>query len=101
MEQRKLISATEFCAIHNVEVSFIQSLGETGLIEIETIEETSFIQINQLPQLERMVRLHNELDINIEGIDTINNLLTHILELQDEVMMLRNRLRFFERDFME
>lgn len=101
MEHRKLISATEFCAIHNVEVSFIQSLGETGLIEIETIEEKGFIPVNQLPQLEKMVRLHNELDINIEGIDTINNLLNRILELQDEVMMLRNRLRFFERDFIE
>lgn len=101
MEQRKLISAIEFCAIHHVEVSFIQSLEETGLIEIEKIEETGFIPIHQLPQLEKMVRLHNELHINIEGIDTINNLLNRILELQDEMMLLRNRLRFFERDFME
>lgn len=101
MEQRELISATDFCTMHNVEVSFIQSLGETGLIEIETIEETGFIPVNQLPQLERMVRLHNELDINIEGIDTINHLLTRIMELQEEVMTLRNRLRFFERDFFE
>lgn len=101
MEQRRLISATEFCAIHNIEVSFIQSLEETGLIEIETIEETGFIPLAQLPELERMVRLHNELDINIEGIDTINNLLNRITALQDELMRLKNRLRFFERDFME
>lgn len=101
MEHRKLISATEFCIMHNVEISFIQSLEETGLIEIEIIENTGFIPDDQLPQLERMVRLHNELDINIEGIDTINNLLNRILELQDEVMMLRNKLRFFERDFLE
>lgn len=101
MEQRKLISATEFCTMHHIEVAFIQSLEETGLIEIENIEETGFIPESQLPQLERMVRLHNELDINIEGIDTINNLLNRILELQEEVLMLRNRLRFFERDFLE
>lgn len=101
MEQRKLISATEFCALHHVEVSFIQSLEETGLIEIEMIEETGFIPLAQLPELERMVRLHNELDINIEGIDTINNLLNRITELQDELIRLRNRLRFFEGDFME
>lgn len=101
MDQRKLISATEFCAIHNVEVSFIQSLEETGLIEIQTIEETGFIPVNQLPELERMVRLHNELDINVEGIDTINHLLNRIVELQNEMMILKNRLRFFESDFME
>lgn len=101
MEHRKLISATDFCAMHNIEVSFIHSLEETGLIEVEIIEDIDFIPDNQLPQLERMVRLHNELDINIEGIDTINNLLNRILELQNEVMVLRNRLRFFERDFLD
>ncbi|HLN73155.1 MAG: chaperone modulator CbpM [Methylococcaceae bacterium] len=101
MEQRKLISTTEFCTIHNVEVSFLQSLEETGLIEIQTIEDIGFIPISQLPELERMVRLHNELDINMEGIDTINHLLNRIMEMQHEMMLLRNRLRFFERDFTE
>lgn len=101
MDQQKLISATEFCAIHNVEFAFIQSLEETGLIEIQTIEESGFIPVSQLPELERMVRLHNELDINLEGIDTINHLLNRIRELQNEMIILRNRLRFFESDFME
>ncbi|MGE5449184.1 MAG: chaperone modulator CbpM, partial [Bacteroidales bacterium] len=96
-----LISTTEFCTIHNVEVSFLQSLEETGLIEIQTIEDIGFIPISQLPELERMVRLHNELDINMEGIDTINHLLNRIMEMQHEMMLLRNRLRFFERDFTE
>jgi len=98
---KKLISENEFCEIHNVEISFIRSLEETGLIEIKTIEELGFIPVNQLPQLERMVRLYNELDINIEGLDAINHLLNRIMDLKLEVNKLRNRLRFFEGETIE
>ncbi|HEY3369773.1 MAG TPA: chaperone modulator CbpM [Prolixibacteraceae bacterium] len=98
---KKLISAHEFCVSHNIEVSFIRSLEETGLIEIKTIEETGFIPATQLQQLERMVRLYNELGINIEGIDTITHLLHRIIDLQEEVTGLKNRLRLFEPDEIE
>lgn len=93
---KKLISAQEFCVSHNIEVSFIHSLEETGLIEITTIEDTGFIPLGQLQQLERIVRLYHQLGINIEGIDTINHLLLRINALQDEVTGLKNRLRLFE-----
>lgn len=98
MDTKKLISAHEFCIRHNLEVSFIHSLEETGLIEITTIEETGFIQQSQLQLLEKIVRLYNELGINVEGIDTITHLLHRIMDLQDEVTALKNKLRLFEND---
>lgn len=98
---KKLISAREFCASHNIEVSFIHSLEETGLIEIKTIEEIGFIPVSQLQQLEKIVHLYNELGINIEGIDTITHLLHRIIDLQDTVTGLKNRLRLFENDDFE
>jgi len=91
-----LIPADEFCANHNIEISFIYSLQETGLIEITTIEETGYIHTSQLQELERIVRLYYELDINLEGIDTINHLLQRINDMQDEITALRNRLRLYE-----
>lgn len=96
MEMKKLIAAQEFCARHNIEVSFIHSLEETGLIEIKTIEQTGFIPVNQLQQLEKMVRLYYELGINLEGIDAITHLLERITGLQDQVTHLKNKLRLFE-----
>lgn len=99
MNKKKLICANDFCANHQIEISFISTLQEYGLIEIITIEETGYIQENQLQQLERMVRLYHELDINIEGIDTINHLLQRIINLQNENYALRNRLRLYENDF--
>jgi len=98
METKKLIRANEFCASHNIEVSFIHSLEETGLIKIMTIEETRYISVNQLKQLEIIVRLYYELGIKFEGIDTITHLLHRIMDLQDEVTGLKNRLRLFENE---
>ena len=98
MENKKLISTNEFCDSHHIEISFIHSLEETGLIEITTIDNTGFISISQLQQLEKIIRLYNELDINVEGIDTITHLLHRIIGLQDEVTALKNRLRLFENE---
>ena len=96
METNYLIAVDEFCANHKIEISFISSLQQTGLIEITTIKETGFIDPNQLLQLEKIVRLYYELDINLEGIETINHLLQRISSMQDEIITLRNKLRIYE-----
>lgn len=98
MYKEILIPANEFCANHHIEISFISSLQETGLIEIKTIDKTGYIHASQLQQLEKFVRLKNELDINLEGIDTITNLLQRINDMKDEITALKNRLRLYETD---
>jgi hypothetical protein len=96
MQTRKLIAINEFCVNHNIEISFVRSLQQTGLIEITTINENAFIDIEQLRQLERIVRFYFEMDINLEGIETINHLLERLDTLQNENIALRNRLRLYE-----
>ena len=96
MYKKKLIPAVEFCTNHNIDTSFISSLQKTGLIEIITIEEIGYIHESNLQELERIVRFYYELDINLEGIETINYLLSRNNELQNEILSLRNRLRLFE-----
>lgn len=98
MRTNYLVAVDEFCANHNIETTFINSLQESGLVEITTIKESVFIDSAQLRQLEKIVRLYYELDINLEGIETINYLLKKISSLQDEVMMLRNTLSIYESD---
>jgi hypothetical protein len=98
MQTEYLIAVDEFCANHNIEISFISSLQQTGLIEITTIKETGFIDAGQLQQLEKFIRLYYELDINLEGIDTITHLLQRIKSMQDEIIALRNRLRLYETE---
>jgi hypothetical protein len=98
MQTDYLISVDEFCASHNIKAAFITTLQKNGLIEITTIKEAVFVDSTQLKQLEKIIRLHYELDINLEGIETINYLLQRIISMQDEIVMLRNRLRLYEND---
>ena len=97
MQTKNLIAVTEFCVNHNIEVSFISSLQQNGLIEITTIKETEYIQESQLYDLEKIVRLYYELDINLEGIDTVIHLLQRMNDMQDEITLLKNRLRLYEQ----
>jgi chaperone modulatory protein CbpM len=99
METAYLISLEEFCASHDIEISFITSLKDSGLIEITTIDEAVFIEADRLQQLEKFVRLYYELDINLEGIETINYLLQRISSMQAEITTLRNKLRIYETEY--
>lgn len=100
MYKEFIIPANEFCTNHHIEISFISSLQETGLIEITTIEETRYLHASQLKHLERIIRLYGELEINLEGIDAITNLLQRINDLQNEITALKNRLRLYETNLL-
>jgi len=91
------IAIDEFCSSWNIETSFINSLQETGLIEVVIVNETAYIDVNQLQQLEKCIRFYYELDINIEGIETIMHLLLRMNNMQNKINNLRNKLRLFER----
>lgn len=96
MQTENLIAVNDFCISQDIEISFISSLQQSGLIEIVTVQETQFIEINQLQQLEKYIRFYYELDINIEGIETICHLLQRINTMQDEITALKNKLSLYE-----
>ena len=91
-----LISTDEFCTHYKVEYSFIDSLQQHGLIEVTTIDDNSFIDHDHLKNVEKLVRLHYDLDINLEGIEAITYLLNRVKEMQDEIIALKNRLSIYE-----
>lgn len=92
MENSRFISIKNISSHYNVEISFIQSLGEYGLIEITRIEEDEVMDTEYLGQLEKMMRLHYDLEINMPGIDAIAHLLKRIQEMQEDVRHLKNKL---------
>lgn len=98
MNRGNMIPANEFCASHNIEITFINSLQEAGLIEITTISETEYIHESQLNELEKIVRLYYEMDINLEGIETVIHLLQKINDMHEEITLLKNRLRLYENN---
>lgn len=96
MTERTLISAKAFCTHHHIEISFIHSLHDIGLIEVTSAEEDYLLPQEQLEALEKMVRLHYDLNINLEGVDAIYHLLHRVEEMQHELSSLKNRLRLYE-----
>lgn len=96
MPKEKLLPVSEFCTNHNIEISFIQSLQASGLIKIFSISGTGFIGVSEFKQLEKMVYFYYDLDINIEGLETITHLLNKNSAMQDEITSLKNRLRLYE-----
>lgn len=96
MNEKHLIPTQTLCMHYNIEVSFVDTLNKMGLIQIETIEETHFIHKDQISDLEKILRLHNELNVNLEGIDIVFNLLEKERQLQNEVNALKNRLKLYE-----
>ena len=96
MPVEQLIPAEEICSLYQVEISFIQSLDQLGLIQLTIIKETGFIDISQLEIIEKFARLHYDLDINAEGIDAINHLLDKVKQMHREISVLKSRLRLYE-----
>lgn len=96
MKTENLISIKSFCFNYDIEFSFIDSLSEYGLIEITTIDEEQFLPKEKISEVEKMIRLHHELGINMEGIDVIYHLLNRLNNLQQEIDYLKNRINFYE-----
>lgn len=95
MENNNLVPTAQFCEFHQIEFSFINSLSDYGLIELISIEEKQYLSFDQLKDLEKMIHLHYDLDINIEGIEAISHLLTRVDDLHQELTNLKNKLAFY------
>ena len=90
----EIILIQKFCSEYDVPVSFIETLSEYELIKIENKQA---IPVEQINTIEKMIRLHYDLDINFEGLHAIHNLLNQIEALQGEVRRLNNQLDFYNQ----
>ncbi len=98
MLQENPIPADEFCVSHNINITFLETLNDYGLISISKTQDTYYVDAGDLSSIEKMIRLHFELDINMEGIDAIIRLLQRMETLQEEMMQLKNRQHLFHID---
>jgi hypothetical protein len=96
MATKRIIPIEEFCNHYEIEVTFIHSLHEHGLAEISLEEKTPYIREDKIKDVERMIRMHYDLDINMEGIEAISHLLDRLEQMQTEIKTLKNRLNFYE-----
>jgi len=96
MERTDLILVNDFCVYHKVSYTFITGLQEAGLVEIITIEGESFLPVDNIRDVEKLVRFHVDMDINMAGIEAISNLLRQIDEMQQNLHTLQQKLLLYE-----
>lgn len=96
MADQEIIPLETYCSYYQVEMEFVQTLEEYGLISIRYEEAKGFIQQEDVARLERFSRLHYDLNINVPGIDALQHLLEKISALEEEMESLRNRLNIYE-----
>jgi hypothetical protein len=98
MEIKDFIPVIQLCSHYKVEISFFNELNEVGLIEITTIEQSLYLHQDKINYVEKMIRIHRELNVNTEGIDVVFNLLQKVDDLQNELNNVQNRLRLYENN---
>lgn len=96
MNLNDFIAVTDFCNNHSISQALVIEFKEYGLVEIIEQRKAWYMPISELPKAEKIVRLHSELGINLEGLSVVIPLLDRITALQDEITYLKNRLNLYE-----
>lgn len=89
---KKFIRIQEFCEGHELQPDFVFKLEELGLIQVVWERHIPEIHRRDLEKLERLVRLHRELEINLQGLQAVQRLLEQLSLVQQENLALRNLL---------
>lgn len=96
MNTDELIAIERYCTHEGLELTFVEALGERGLVRIITVEQHRYLEPGQLPRVERLARLHYDLDINLEGLEAISHMLERMEDLQARMRAMEERLRLYE-----
>ncbi|MCW5515781.1 chaperone modulator CbpM [Muriicola sp. Z0-33] len=96
MDTRNYIRVRQFCSSHNIAESFVRILQEYEVIEMVEINRELHLHEYELPKLEKMLRLHKELEIDPQGLQAVHHLLQKVALLQQEVSTLQRKLDRFE-----
>ncbi len=94
MKTEHLVSLEIFCLHNEIELSFIYRLREFGIVNLFKIADQDYLLKDELADLEKMIRLHNELEINLEGLHAIKGLLEQIAILKIELKNANNSNHF-------
>ena len=88
MEER--ISREDIVRLYNIEIAFFDDLASSGLIQTEVINNTTYLNYDQLSDFERFTNWHYDLEVNMAGLEIIHHLLQQIEELRGVKFELAN-----------
>ena len=95
MKETELISIQQFCEIYNTPISFFDELFNYEIISFEVVDDAKHIYLEDINTVEKLMRLHYDLNINMEGLDVALNLINQINDLQEQINDLKRQLDFY------
>lgn len=98
-ETKKFISIKKLCDFYNINDVFVKRLEEFELIEVNYVrneDQWGNLLEEHIKNFESLVRLHLDLNINVEGLHAISQLKARIQELEQELMELKFRKRIVD-----
>jgi len=96
MDTTKYIEVTHLCKQYKVTEQLFSQLNDTGLVHVTVVEEKPCVPSQSIHKVDKIMRLHQELEVNPEGIDVILNLLEKVENLTQEVTRLRRKIHIYE-----
>lgn len=96
MKDKGYILLEQYCKHTSINDTFIHALIEFEMIEHIQMQNDFYILEDEISEIERMFRLHDDLGVNVEGIGVINEMIQRIQQLEKEVNYLKNRLSLYE-----
>jgi chaperone modulatory protein CbpM len=95
MTEIKYIALKEFCAFHQVDHTVVFEVADRGLVELTKRPDDYYLPEKAVAQLERILRLHTDLGINMPGIETIMHMRQRMIAMHEELEELRRQVREF------
>ncbi len=96
MGKSKIYSIKKLTSRYDVPRSFLLTVCEYELIQVTEKDNDILIPDSELHRLEQIIRLYEQLGINLEGIDVILQLNQKIKEQQEIIRQLRNKLTMYD-----
>lgn len=80
-----------------IEKTVIHEVFSRGLVKKEVIKENVYVHENELTRLEKILRLNQDLEINMAGIEVVLDLLKKIEDLENELSSTKRRLTIWQK----
>jgi len=90
MDISNYISVNRLCNEYSLDVYFFEYLYNQGIIQLVVWENLEYIELEVLDKVEKLIRIHQDLEVPVNSLDVVINLLEKIETLQKEVNTIRN-----------
>ena len=87
---KKYVTIKELAAFHHIEEAYIMEFVQTGIIPAHKRKSVMHIHLEDVSELERAIRLHRDLQVNLHGVEIICRLRNRIIRLEEEMAVLKD-----------